>query len=211
VGFIAEDRLGERGERVKRKVKIILGRGKTWGFAGENGDFSRHHKRRIAGETENGYPSGMAKPSEVWETVSARYLAGEELSAIADDLKLCVETVQTKASRTGLTKLRKQMQTVCKENKSLKTENSIEALSILVRNKLAADAASTLERIEGYDLDGIKDESVRETILGSVAKRSALVFGWSEAGEAASVSINLLGQMPDRITEVQVTGESETK
>ena len=103
------------------------------------------------------------------------------------------------------------MQTVCKENKSLKTENSIEALSILVRNKLAADAASTLERIEGYDLDGIKDESVRETILGSVAKRSALVFGWSEAGEAASVSINLLGQMPDRITEVQVTGESETK
>lgn len=169
------------------------------------------HKRRIAGETENGYPSCMAKPSEVWETVSARYLAGEELSAIADDLKLCVETVQTKASRTGLTKLRKQMQTVCKENKSLKTENSIEALSILVRNKLAADAAATIERIDSYDLEGIKDESVRETILGSVAKRSALVFGWSEAGEQASVSINLLGSMPDRITEIQVTGETGLK
>ena len=153
----------------------------------------------------------MAKPSEVWETVSARYLAGEELSAIADDLKLCVETVQTKASRTGLTKLRKQMQTVCKENKSLKTENSIEALSILVRNKLAADAASTLERIDSYALDGIKDEATRETILGSVAKRSALVFGWSEAGEAASVSINLLGSMPDRNFEVQVTNESDSK
>lgn len=153
----------------------------------------------------------MAKPSEVWETVSARYLAGEELSTIANDLKLCVETVQTKASRTGLTRLRKQMQTVCKENKSLKAENSIEALSILVRNKLAADAASTLERIESYDLDGIKDEATRETILGSVAKRSALVFGWSEQGETASVSINLLGSMPDRISEIQVTGEPETK
>ena len=140
----------------------------------------------------------MAKPSEVWETVSARYLAGEELSTIANDLKLCVETVQTKASRTGLTRLRKQMQTVCKENKSLKTENSIEALSILVRNKLAADAAATIERIDSYDLEGIKDEATRETILGSVAKRSALVFGWSEAGEQASVSINLLGSMPDR-------------
>jgi len=103
------------------------------------------------------------------------------------------------------------MQTVCKENKSLKTENSIEALSILVRNKLAADAASTLERIDSYALDGIKDESTREQILGSVAKRSALVFGWSEQGETASVSINLLGSMPDRVTEIQVTGEPETK
>lgn len=103
------------------------------------------------------------------------------------------------------------MQTVCKENKSLKTENSIEALSILVRNKLAADAASTLERIESYDLDSIKDESTREQILGSVAKRSALVFGWSEQGEQASVSINLLGSMPDRISEIQVTGEPDSK
>ena len=149
----------------------------------------------------------MAKPSEVWDTVKARYLSGEELSAIADDLKLCVETVQTKASRTGLTKLRKQMQTVCKENKA----QSLESLSALVRSKLAADAASTLERIDSYALDGIKDESVRETILGSVAKRSALVFGWSETGEQASVSINLLGSMPDRITEVQVVSEPSDK
>ncbi len=99
------------------------------------------------------------------------------------------------------------MQTVCKEKKT----ESLETLSALVRNKLAADAASTLERIDSYDLDGIKDESVRETILGSVAKRSALVFGWSEQGEAASVSINLLGSMPDRSFEVNVTNESETK
>ncbi len=99
------------------------------------------------------------------------------------------------------------MQTVCIEKKT----QSLETLSALVRSKLAADAASTLERIDSYALDGIKDESVRETILGSVAKRSALVFGWSEAGESASVSINLLGQMPDRSFEVNVTNESETK
>jgi hypothetical protein len=141
----------------------------------------------------------MAKPSEVWDTVKARYLAGEELSAIADDLKLCVETVQTKASRTGLTKLRKQMQTVCIQKKT----ESLESLSALVRSKLAADAASTLERIDSYALDGIKDEATRETILGSVAKRSALVFGWSEAGETPSVSVNILGALPDRV-EVQV-------
>ena len=100
------------------------------------------------------------------------------------------------------------MQTVCKENKSLKTENSIEALSILVRNKLAADAASTLERIESYDLEGLKDEGLRETILASVAKRSALTFGWSEAGEQASVSINILGALPDR-SEVRIEPDSK--
>ena len=83
---------------------------------------------------------------------------------------------------------------------------SLESLSALVRSKLAADAASTLERIDSYDLDGIKDESTREQILGSVAKRSALVFGWSEAGESTSVSINLLGSMPDRFAEIQVHG-----
>jgi hypothetical protein len=149
----------------------------------------------------------MAKPSEVWDTVKARYLAGEELSTIADDLKLCVETVQTKASRTGLTKLRRQMQTVCKENKA----QSLESLSALVRSKLAADAASTLERVNGYDLDGIRDESTREQILGSVAKRSALVFGWSEQGEQASVSINLLGSMPDRIQPEVVVSEPSEK
>ena len=96
------------------------------------------------------------------------------------------------------------MQTVCIEKKT----QSLESLSALVRSKLAADAASTLERIDSYDLDGIRDESTREQILGSVAKRSALVFGWSETGEQASVSINLLGQMPDRIAEIQVTGET---
>jgi hypothetical protein len=163
-----------------------------------------NHKPDVESRNQSRYASCMAKPSEVWDEVKARYLSGEELSTIASDLKLCVETVQTKASRTGLTKLRKQMQTVCIEKKT----QSLEALSAIVRSKLAEDAASTLERIDSYDLDGIRDESTREQILGSVAKRSALVFGWSEQGEAASVSINLLGSMPDRISEIQVTGET---
>ena len=94
---------------------------------------------------------------------------------------------------------------------SSKENVSLESLSALVRSKLAADAASTLERIDSYELDGIKDESTREQILGSVAKRSALVFGWSEQGEQASVSINLLGSMPDRSFEVSVSNETPDK
>jgi hypothetical protein len=146
-----------------------------------------------------------------WEKAKALYVSGRGWKAIGEQLKLNVDTLKSKASREGVTKLRKETEAILSSEISVKTEKSLEALSALVRSKLAADAASTLERIESYSLDGIKDESVRETILGSVAKRSALVFGWSEQGEAASVSINLLGSMPDRVEEIRVTGETGLK
>ena len=142
-----------------------------------------------------------------WNQAKALYLSGKTWKAIGAELKLNFATLTSKASKEGITKVRREMRNTVSSKETV----SLESLSALVRSKLAADAASTLERIDSYDLDGIKDESVRETILGSVAKRSALVFGWSEQGEAASVSINLLGQMPDRIAEIQVTGEPETK
>jgi len=135
---------------------------------------------------------------QAWEKAKALYFAGQSWDAIANDLQLNKATLTNKASLEGVTKLKRAVGSV-----SPKNNVSLESLSALVRSKLAADAASTLERIDSYDLDGIKDESVRESILGSVAKRSALVFGWSETGESASVSINLLGSMPDR-TSVEV-------
>jgi hypothetical protein len=136
-----------------------------------------------------------------WERAKAQYLSGKDWHAIAGDLSVPINTLRSRACREGVTKVKAQMQTICIEKKA----QSLESLSALVRSKLAADAASTLERVDSYDLDGIKDESVRESILGSVAKRSALVFGWSEAGETTSVSINLLGSMPDRFAEVVVS------
>jgi hypothetical protein len=143
---------------------------------------------------------------QAWEKAKALYFAGQSWETIANDLQLNKATLTNKASIEGITKVKREARAI-----SPKKEISIESLSALVRSKLAADAASTLERIDSYDLDGIRDESTREQILGSVAKRSALVFGWSEQGESASVSINLLGSMPDRIAEIQVTGEPGTK
>lgn len=145
--------------------------------------------------------------TQQWTKAKSLYLAGKTWKAISNDLGLNQSTLLSKASREGLPKVRKEMRNTV----SSKETQSLETLSALVRSKLAADAASTLERIDSYDLDGIKDESTREQILGSVAKRSALVFGWSEQGEQASVSINLLGQMPDRIAEVNVTSEPPEK
>lgn len=142
-----------------------------------------------------------------WEHAKSLYLSGMEWKAIANDLQLSQATLQTKASREGITKVKAQMQTICTEKKT----QSLEALSAIVRSKLAEDAASTIERVNGYSLEGIRDESTREQILGSVAKRSALVFGWSETGEAASVSINLLGSMPDKFHVEQVVSEPPEK
>jgi hypothetical protein len=149
----------------------------------------------------------MRMPKEVWKRACSLYLAGMDWETIASQLGVNKATLSKRASLEGVTKVKREMQTICTEKKV----QSLESLSALVRSKLAADAASTLERIDNYALDGIKDEATRETILGSVAKRSALVFGWSEAGEAASVSINLLGSMPDRQSVEVNVNESDSK
>ena len=144
---------------------------------------------------------------KAWEKAKALYLAGKSWKAISDETGIVQSTLQSKASRDDWTKFRRGMRDTISSNEI----QSLESLSVLVRSKLAADAASTLERVDSYALDGIKDEATRETILNSVSKRSALVFGWSEGGEATSVSINLLGSMPDRFSEIQVSNATDSK
>lgn len=136
---------------------------------------------------------------EQWTKAKSLYLAGKTWKAISNETGLNQSTLLSKASREGLPKVRKELRNTVSSKETV----SLESLSALVRSKLAQDAASTLERVETYNLDGIKDESIRETILASVAKRSALTFGWSETGEAPSVSVNILGALPDR-SEVRV-------
>ncbi len=88
-----------------------------------------------------------------WEKAKALYLAGKSWKAISDETGLNQSTLMSKASRDEWTTFRKGM----RDTISSKEIQSLETLSTLVRSKLAADAASTLERIEGYALDGIKD------------------------------------------------------
>ena len=139
-----------------------------------------------------------------WEKAKILYLAGKGWKAIADQLGLRSTTLQTKASKEGVTRVKREVSQIVSQS-----NQSLESLSILVRNRLASDAVSTLERIDSYELADIKDESTREQILGSLSKRSALVFGWSESGESPSVSINLLGSMPDKLFHVEQTRARE--
>jgi hypothetical protein len=179
--------------------------GKTRGNKFQESDWLSPARGFEAGKTgvatDGATANHLRMTAKQWKSATAQYLSGKEWQAIASDLSVPINTLRSRACREGITKVKAQMQTVCIEKKA----QSLESLSALVRSKLAADAASTLERIDSYDLDGIKDESLREGILQSVSKRSALVFGWSEGNESASVSINLLGSMPDRFAEVVVT------
>jgi len=135
----------------------------------------------------------MAMEKHQWERAKSLYLGGMSWGAIADDLGLISATLSHRASKEGITRLKRECERIPN-----KPTVSLESLSTLVRQKLASDAVSTLERIDNYSLEDIKDEATREQILGSISKRSALVFGWSESGESPAISINLLSSMPDK-------------
>lgn len=184
--------------RVGHEVSDGVGQGMS---EGGNGD-SKRGKQGLRKATLDCKVLDMTK--EQWTKAKSLYLAGKTWKAISSDLGLNQSTLLSKASREGLPKVRKELRNTVSSKETV----SLESLSALVRSKLAQDAAATLERVNGYALDGIKDENTREQILGSVAKRSALVFGWSESGESPSVSVNILGALPDRV-EVDVTPDSK--
>jgi hypothetical protein len=109
----------------------------------------------------------------------------------------------SRASREDWTKFRKEMRNIVSSKETI----PIEELSKVMRNRLATDAVSTLERVDKYDITDIREESTREQVLSSLAKRSALVFGWNDQSENATVSINLLNALPDKV--ITVTDEKQ--
>jgi hypothetical protein len=136
--------------------------------------------------------------SKAWETAKRLYLANKSWKAISDETGLNQSTLMSRASREDWTKFRKEMRNMVSSKETV----SIEELSKVMRNRLATDAVSTLERVDKYDISDIREENTREQVLSSLAKRSALVFGWNDQSESATVSINLLGALPDKVINV---------
>ena len=151
----------------------------------------------------------MAIKKEVWEKAKAMYLSEIDWETISDRLSVKKATLMNRASKEGLTRVKREIDSLSSNNKISNTERSLEALSKLVRSKLANDAISTLERVDKYDISDIREENTREQVLASISKRSALVFGWSDTSENATVSINLLGALPDKSLNITPTSEIE--
>lgn len=129
-----------------------------------------------------------------WERAKALYWQGMQWEAIGSELGLNPATLANKACAEGITKVKREI----KSANPKQTTNDLETLSSLVRAKLANDALETLQRVDQYNIAEINDEAKREQVLSSVAKRSALVFGWEESQQSAQVNINLLSAMPDK-------------
>lgn len=131
---------------------------------------------------------------KTWELAKALYFKGDSWKAIGDKLLVNSATLAKRAHNEGISKIKKEV----KSSNPKQVTKDLESLSTLVREKLANDALQTLERVDQYNIAELSEESKREQVIASVAKRSALVFGWEEAQQSTSVNINLLSAMPDK-------------
>lgn len=164
--------------------------------------------------------NSKAIPPKVWAAIRTRYLRGEPMGTIAEDYPYSETTLRCRASKEGLGKLRKTDKTdlsvetemtvgvVSKPSRnSLQvTRDSVDSISQRVRSRLAANIEATVARADSYSPSDLKEEGQLETVLASVTKRAATVFGWSESQASTLVSVNLLGALPDREIDVTSTG-----
>lgn len=156
--------------------------------------------------------NSKAIPPKVWAAIRTRYLRGEPMGTIAEDYPYSETTLRCRASKEGLGKLRKTDKTdlsvetemtvgvVSKPsgNSPVITRDSVDAIGTRVRSRLAANIEATVARADLYSPADLREEGQLETVLASVTKRAATVFGWSESQASTLVSVNLLGALPDR-------------
>lgn len=146
----------------------------------------------------------------------ARYEAGDAFSRIANDLQCHETSLRYHARKQGW-----QRNVVVQSETSLSQEKSplerkgnssgiptkpLDEIGKEVRSRLATNIQTTLERVSELRPEDIREEVQLETVLGSLTKRAATVFGWAESQGNVLVSVGLLGALPDR--EVDVTPET---
>ena len=81
---------------------------------------------------------------------------------------------------------------------SQNTDASIEEISKRVRDLLAADSLATSLRVQQYSPADIREEGMRESVMGSLVKRSAQVLGWESASSTVQVQVGVIASLPDR-------------
>lgn len=153
----------------------------------------------------------------------ARYKRGESFRVIAKDLQCSPAAIRYHALKGGwqrevavLTDISvpKEMSPVGnpverKGNSLVAPAKPLDEIGKEVRSKLATNIQTTLERVSELRPEDMREEVQLETVLGSLTKRAATVFGWAETQSNVLVSVGLLGALPDR--EVDVTPSPEDR
>jgi hypothetical protein len=151
-----------------------------------------------------------------WAAVKTRFLKGEPLAVISRSTRIPDATVRRRARLEGWKAERQNVVQPLplkekpveeeKGNPTQVTRDSVDSISQRVRSRLAANIEATVVRADSYAPADLREENQLETVLSSVTKRAATVFGWSESQASTLVSVNLLGALPDREIDVTSTG-----
>lgn len=157
----------------------------------------------------------ILKPKQ-WDAARARYARGESFEAIARSYGCHAVTIRTRAKKEGWVKeVAKFDHSVQKEtdgqkeplvekkgNSPVLPQKPLDEIGKEVRSKLASNIQTTLERVSELRPEDMREEVQLETVLGSLTKRAATVFGWAETQSNVMVSVGLLGALPDKETDV---------
>jgi hypothetical protein len=153
---------------------------------------------------------GALTPKEITKARS-RFEAGDAFSRIANDLQCHETSLRYHARKQGWQRnvpvvsdisVQKEMPPIGNAVEKKATPRPIDEIGKEVRSRLAANIETTLERVSTLSPDDIREEVQLETVLASVTKRAATVFGWAEQQSNVLVSVGLLGALPDRETDV---------
>lgn len=139
--------------------------------------------------------------TEKWEQAKALKLGGRSWASIANELQLPIGTLKSRWHRENLPQLEKGMRTVQASTPQRIVQNAeatIEEISKRVRDLLAADSLATSLRVAQYDPSDIREEGMREQVMGSLVKRSAQVLGWESATSTVQVQVGVIASLPDR-------------
>lgn len=153
-----------------------------------------------------------------WAAIRTRYLKGESFATIANDYGVSEAALQYRGRKERLQQCKAfAIETSSskesspqgeKGNSLIVTRESVDSIGQRVRSRLAANIEATVARADSYAPSDLREENQLETVLASVTKRAATVFGWSESQASTLVSVNLLGALPDRELDVTPTERS---
>jgi len=137
----------------------------------------------------------------LWENCRARKIAGQTWVSISNDTGVNQNTLKARWSREKMPALQKTVATIqaaIPQKRLSDTEATIDEISKRVRDLLAADSLATSLRVAQYDPHDIREESMREGVMGSLVKRSAQVLGWESASSTVQVQVGVIASLPDR-------------
>lgn len=138
---------------------------------------------------------------EAWEQAKAMKLAGDTWPVISAAVGIPQGTLRAKYYREGMPKLEKRIEAERVRNPTgipQIASEAIEDISRRVRDLLAADSLATSLRVQQYNPADIREEGMRESVMGSLVKRSAQVLGWESASSTVQVQVGVIASLPDR-------------